>query len=238
MVSIKSPHEYIFIPLDTPDLDRALAITSRLKGLIGGVKIGKEFFTALGPAGVQKIKALGTQIFVDLKFHDIPNTVAKAIKAAAELGAWMANVHASGGRRMMTAAKEALDEQGGAMQLIAVTVLTSMDEADLLEVGVPRSPGEQVMHLAQLSQKCGLDGVVCSAQEAEVLKASLGADFKLVTPGIRLAASVADDQRRIVSPADAVALGSDYLVIGRPITQSENPLETLRQINESIDHKV
>jgi orotidine-5'-phosphate decarboxylase len=139
---------------------------------------------------------------------------------------------------MMTAAKEALDEQGGAMQLIAVTVLTSMDEADLLEVGVPRSPGEQVMHLAQLSQKCGLDGVVCSAQEAEVLKASLGADFKLVTPGIRLAASVADDQRRIVSPADAVALGSDYLVIGRPITQSENPLETLRQINESIDHKV
>ena len=193
-----------------------------------------ELFTAAGPELVKALVDRDFDVFLDLKFHDIPNTVAKAIKAAADLGVWMANVHASGGRRMMTAAKEALNEQGGPMQLIAVTVLTSMDETDLLEVGVPRSPSEQVMHLAQLSQKCGLDGVVCSAQEAEVLKASLGADFKLVTPGIRLAASVADDQRRIVSPADAVALGSDYLVIGRPITQSENPLETLQQINESL----
>ncbi len=228
----------VIVALDFNNQHAALSFADQIDPSQCRLKVGKELFTAAGPELVQALVDRNFDVFLDLKFHDIPNTVAKAIKAAAELGAWMANVHASGGRRMMTAAKEALDEQGGAMQLIAVTVLTSMDEADLLEVGVPRSPGEQVMHLAQLSQKCGLDGVVCSAQEAEVLKASLGADFKLVTPGIRLAASVADDQRRIVSPADAVALGSDYLVIGRPITQSENPLETLRQINESIDHKV
>ncbi|MEJ6743842.1 MAG: orotidine-5'-phosphate decarboxylase [Porticoccaceae bacterium] len=228
----------VIVALDFNNQHAALSFADQIDPSQCRLKVGKELFTAAGPELVKALVDRNFDVFLDLKFHDIPNTVAKAIKAAAELGAWMANVHASGGRRMMTAAKEALDEQGGAMQLIAVTVLTSMDEADLLEVGVPRSPGEQVMHLAQLSQKCGLDGVVCSAQEAEVLKASLGADFKLVTPGIRLAASVADDQRRIVSPADAVALGSDYLVIGRPITQSENPLETLRQINESIDHKV
>ena len=228
----------VIVALDFNNQQAALSFADQIDSSQCRLKVGKELFTAAGPELVKALVDRNFDVFLDLKFHDIPNTVAKAIKAAADLGAWMANVHASGGRRMMTAAKEALDEQGGAMQLIAVTVLTSMDEADLLEVGVPRSPGEQVMHLAQLSQKCGLDGVVCSAQEAEVLKASLGADFKLVTPGIRLAASVADDQRRIVSPADAVALGSDYLVIGRPITQSENPLETLRQINESIDHKV
>jgi orotidine-5'-phosphate decarboxylase len=228
----------VIVALDFNNQHAALSFADQIDPSQCRLKVGKELFTAAGPELVKALVDRNFDVFLDLKFHDIPNTVAKAIKAAADLGAWMANVHASGGRRMMTAAKEALDEQGGAMQLIAVTVLTSMDEADLLEVGVPRSPGEQVMHLAQLSQKCGLDGVVCSAQEAEVLKASLGADFKLVTPGIRLAASVADDQRRIVSPADAVALGSDYLVIGRPITQSENPLETLRQINESIDHKV
>ena len=228
----------VIVALDFNNQHAALSFADQIDPSQCRLKVGKELFTAAGPELVKALVDRNFDVFLDLKFHDIPNTVVKAIKAAADLGAWMANVHASGGRRMMTAAKEALDEQGGAMQLIAVTVLTSMDEADLLEVGVPRSPGEQVMHLAQLSQKCGLDGVVCSAQEAEVLKASLGADFKLVTPGIRLAASVADDQRRIVSPADAVALGSDYLVIGRPITQSENPLETLRQINESIDHKV
>tara|TARA_B110000902_G_scaffold46820_1_gene53053 strand:- start:54 stop:761 length:708 start_codon:yes stop_codon:yes gene_type:complete len=228
----------VIVALDFNNQQAALSFADQIDPSQCRLKVGKELFTAAGPELVKALVDRNFDVFLDLKFHDIPNTVAKAIKAAADLGAWMANVHASGGRRMMTAAKEALDEHGGAMQLIAVTVLTSMDEADLLEVGVPRSPGEQVMHLAQLSQKCGLDGVVCSAQEAEVLKASLGADFKLVTPGIRLAASVADDQRRIVSPADAVALGSDYLVIGRPITQSENPLETLRQINESIDHKV
>ena len=228
----------VIVALDFNNQQAALSFADQIDPSQCRLKVGKELFTAAGPELVRALVDRNFDVFLDLKFHDIPNTVAKAIKAAAELGAWMANVHASGGRRMMTAAKEALDEQGGAMQLIAVTVLTSMDETDLLELGVPRSPGEQVMHLAQLSQKCGLDGVVCSAQEAEVLKASLGADFKLVTPGIRLAASVADDQRRIVSPADAVALGSDYLVIGRPITQSENPLETLRQINESIDHKV
>ena len=144
-------------------------------------------------------------------------------------------MHASGGSRMMQAAKQALIEQGSDMQLIAVTVLTSMDDADLLETGVQFSPSEQVMHLAQLTQNCGLDGVVCSAQEASALKSSLGANFKLITPGIRLPDSAADDQRRIVSPADAVALGSDYLVIGRPITQSAQPLDTLQQINSSLE---
>jgi orotidine-5'-phosphate decarboxylase len=146
----------------------------------------------------------------------------------------MANVHACGGSRMMKAAKQALVEQGSDMQLIAVTVLTSMDDADLLETGVQLSPKDQVMHLAELAQTCGLDGVVCSAREASALKSRLGADFKLITPGIRLPNSAADDQRRIVSPADAVALGSDYLVIGRPITQSAQPLETLQQINHSL----
>ena len=224
----------VIVALDFDNQEAALSFTDQIDPSQCRLKVGKELFTAAGPELVKALVARNFDVFLDLKFHDIPNTVAKAIKAAADLGVWMANVHAFGGRRMMTAAKQALVEQGAAMQLIAVTVLTSMDEADLLEIGVPRCPSEQVIHLAQLSQKCGLDGVVCSAQETEVLKASLGADFKLVTPGIRLAASLADDQHRIVSPADAVALGSDYLVIGRPITQSENPLETLRQINESL----
>jgi orotidine-5'-phosphate decarboxylase len=224
----------VIVALDFDNQQEALLFADQIDPSECRLKVGKELFTAAGPELVKALIDRNFDVFLDLKFHDIPNTVAKAIKAAADLGVWMANVHASGGRRMMTAAKEALNEQGGDMQLIAVTVLTSMEEADLLEVGVQRSPSDQVMHLAHLSQKCGFDGVVCSAQEAEALKASLGADFKLVTPGIRLAASVADDQRRIVSPADAVALGSDYLVIGRPITQSETPLEMLQQINESL----
>ena len=183
---------------------------------------------------VKKLTDRGFDIFLDLKFHDIPNTVAKAIGTAADLGVWMTNVHASGGSRMMSAAKQALDGKGSDMLLIGVTVLTSMDVSDLEEVGVQGNASAQVLRLAELAKNSGLDGVVCSAQEAKLLKESLGQGFKLVTPGIRLADSVADDQRRIVTPADALALGSDYLVIGRPITKSTDPLATLLEINRSL----
>ena len=224
----------VIVALDFDNQQAALSLAEQLDPSQCRLKVGKELFTAAGPELVKKLVARNFDVFLDLKFHDIPNTVAKAIKASADLGVWMANVHASGGSRMMSAAKQALDEQGSDMQLIAVTVLTSMDDTDLLETGVQRSPSEQVMHLAQLTQQCGLHGVVCSAQEASALKSALGANFKLITPGIRLPDSAADDQRRIVSPSDAVALGSDYLVIGRPITQSATPLETLQKINQSL----
>jgi orotidine-5'-phosphate decarboxylase len=224
----------VIVALDFDNQQAALSLADQLDPSQCRLKVGKELFTAAGPALVKALVARDFDIFLDLKFHDIPNTVAKAVKASADLGVWMANVHASGGSRMMSAAKQALDEQGSEMQLIAVTVLTSMDDTDLLETGVQRSPSEQVMHLAKLTQKSGLQGVVCSAQEASALKSALGPAFKLITPGIRLPDSAADDQRRIVSPTDAVAMGSDYLVIGRPITQSAQPLETLRQINQSL----
>ena len=224
----------VIVALDFDNQQAALSFADQLDPSQCRLKVGKELFTAAGPELVKALVARNFDVFLDLKFHDIPNTVAKAVKASADLGVWMANVHASGGSRMMSAAKQALDEQGSEMQLIAVTVLTSMDDTDLLETGVQRSPSEQVMHLAKLTQKSGLQGVVCSAQEASALKSALGPDFKLITPGIRLPDSAADDQRRIVSPTDAVAMGSDYLVIGRPITQSAQPLETLRQINQSL----
>ena len=178
--------------------------------------------------------ALGFDVFLDLKFHDIPNTVAKAVAAAADLGVWMANVHASGGSRMMRAAKQVLEEKGSNMMLIGVTVLTSMDDTDIEEIGIQRSASDQVLHLAHLAKSAGLDGVVCSAQESSSLKVALGKNFKLVTPGIRLDGNAADDQRRIVTPVDAMAMGSDYLVIGRPITQAADPLKTLLDINQSI----
>lgn len=224
----------VIVALDFDNQQAALSLADQLDPSQCRLKVGKELFTAAGPELVKALVARDFDVFLDLKFHDIPNTVAKAVKASADLGVWMANVHASGGSRMMSAAKQALDEQGSEMQLIAVTVLTSMDDTDLLETGVQRSPSEQVMHLAKLTQKSGLQGVVCSAQEASALKSALGPAFKLITPGIRLPDSAADDQRRIVSPTDAVAMGSDYLVIGRPITQSAQPLETLRQINQSL----
>ncbi|MDA9095855.1 orotidine-5'-phosphate decarboxylase [Porticoccaceae bacterium] len=229
-----SSNSPVIVALDFDNQQAALSLADQLDPSQCRLKVGKELFTAAGPELVKALVARNFDVFLDLKFHDIPNTVAKAVKASADLGVWMANVHASGGSRMMSAAKQALDEQGSEMQLIAVTVLTSMDDTDLLETGVQRSPSEQVMHLAKLTQKSGLQGVVCSAQEASALKSALGPDFKLITPGIRLPDSAADDQRRIVSPTDAVAMGSDYLVIGRPITQSAQPLETLRQINQSL----
>ncbi len=224
----------VIVALDYDNQNAALALAEQLDPEQCRLKVGKELFTAAGPALVESLVGRNFDVFLDLKFHDIPNTAAKAVSAAADLGVWMTNVHASGGSRMMSAAREALQRQGSNMLLIGVTVLTSMDEADLREIGIQRSPSEQVMHLAQLTQSCGLHGVVCSAQEASALKSNLGAEFQLVTPGIRLADSAADDQRRIVTPQRAMELGSDYLVIGRPITKSSNPLETLLEINRSL----
>lgn len=224
----------VIVALDFDNQRAALNLAEQLDPTQCRLKVGKELFTAAGPTLVKALVERNFDVFLDLKFHDIPNTAAKAVSAAADLGVWMANVHASGGSRMMSAAREALEQQGSPMLLIGVTVLTSMDESDLLEIGIQRSPSEQVLHLAQLTQNCGLHGVVCSAQEASSLKSDLGAEFQLVTPGIRLADSVADDQRRIVTPQKAMQLGSDYLVIGRPITQSANPLQTLIEINNSL----
>ena len=235
MTSIKST---VIVALDYDNQDSALTLADRLDPTLCRLKVGKELFTATGPSVVKKLTDRGFDIFLDLKFHDIPNTVAKAIGTAADLGVWMTNVHASGGSRMMSAARQALDDKGSDMLLIGVTVLTSMDVSDLKEVGVQGNASAQVLRLAELAKNSGLDGVVCSAQEAKLLKESLGQGFKLVTPGIRLADSVADDQRRILTPADAVALGSDYLVIGRPITQSTDPLATLSEINRSLSFGV
>ncbi|AFU97735.1 orotidine 5'-phosphate decarboxylase [Simiduia agarivorans SA1 = DSM 21679] len=195
------------------------------------VKVGKELFTAEGPALVRTLVKKGFQVFLDLKFHDIPNTVAKAVTAAAELGVWMVNVHASGGKRMMQAAHEALKPYGAnAPLLIAVTVLTSTEEGELNDIGLDCSINGQVLRLATLAKDCGLDGVVCSAQEAEMLKGAQGPEFQLVTPGIRPASATADDQRRIMTPSQALKAGVDYMVIGRPITQAEDPQQALNEI--------
>jgi orotidine-5'-phosphate decarboxylase len=198
------------------------------------LKVGKELFTAEGPSFVSSLVDQGYGVFLDLKFHDIPNTTAKACEAAARLGVWMLNVHASGGRAMMQAARETVSKATKPPLLIAVTVLTSMDEYMLNEVGVQGKLEDQVLRLASLTQACGLDGVVCSAQEAPVLRNALGQDFHLVTPGIRPADSSEDDQSRIVTPADAIQHGSSYLVIGRPITQAVDPHAALLRIQTEI----
>ena len=224
----------IIVALDYDNSNSALSLADQLNPNQCRLKVGKELFVAAGPQLVKSLSDRGFDVFLDLKFHDIPNTVAKAISAAADLGVWMTNVHASGGTRMMTAAREAVENHGGDMLLIAVTVLTSMDDSDLQEVGVNSAASDQVLALAKLTKQSGLDGVVCSAQEATHLKQQLGQDFKLITPGIRLTDSASDDQRRIVSPAQAIEQGSDYLVIGRPITQAENPMQMLQKINSSL----
>jgi orotidine-5'-phosphate decarboxylase len=224
----------VIVALDFDNQHSALQLAEQLDPSQCRLKVGKELFTVAGPQLVKALVERNFDVFLDLKFHDIPNTTAKAVSAAADLGVWMTNVHACGGSRMMEAAQQSLQQKGSEMLLIAVTVLTSMEQADLQQVGISNCPAEQVLHLARLAKSSGLQGVVCSAQEASALKADLGADFKLVTPGIRLPGSTADDQRRIVSPIDAITSGSDYLVIGRPITQSADPLATLNQINQSL----
>lgn len=228
----------VVIALDYDDKEQALKFINQLDPAQCRLKIGKEMFTHFGPDFVKKLVNKNFDVFLDLKFHDIPNTVAKAVKAAADLGVWMVNVHACGGRRMMEAAKTILQPYGDkAPLLIAVTVLTSMDQSDLNELGIDLSPAEQVKRLALLTKSSGLDGVVCSSHEATQLKDLLGKEFKLITPGIRPEGSDAGDQRRIMTPKQAVDAGADYLVVGRPITQAENPVQILNAINATL-HQV
>lgn len=225
----------VVVALDFAREEEALALVAQLSPTECRLKVGKEMFTLFGPQFVRQLVDQGFEVFLDLKFHDIPNTVAKAVAASAELGVWMVNVHASGGRRMMEAAKAALAPYGDkAPLLIAVTVLTSMEQSDLAELGVTLSPAEQVLRLARLTKQAGLDGVVCSAQEAELLKRELGDEFVLVTPGIRPSGSAQGDQRRIMTPSAAVTAGADYLVVGRPITQSGDPALVLAAINHEL----
>jgi orotidine-5'-phosphate decarboxylase len=199
------------------------------------VKVGKELFTTAGPVILDELHSLGFEIFLDLKFHDIPNTVANAVSVAAKAGVWMVNVHASGGRRMMEASANALQQlPDNKTLLIAVTVLTSMDQTDLVEIGIDATPEQHVKRLAALAKSSGMDGVVCSAQESSMLSADLGKDFVLVTPGIRPAGSDQGDQKRIMTPAEAMAAGSHYLVVGRPITQATDPIAVLTQANEDL----
>lgn len=225
----------VVVALDYANRDSALAFVDRIDPRDCRLKIGKEMFTLFGPQLVRDLHQRGFKLFLDLKFHDIPNTAAHAVAAAADLGVWMVNVHASGGARMMSAAREALVPFGKeAPLLIAVTVLTSMEASDLADIGITASPAEHAERLARLTQQCGLDGVVCSAQEAVRFKAELGQAFKLVTPGIRPTGSEAGDQRRIMTPPDAQRAGVDYMVIGRPITQAADPAQALRAILASL----
>jgi orotidine-5'-phosphate decarboxylase len=225
----------VVVALDFDNKADALAFVDKIQPNDCRLKVGKEMFTYFGPDFVKELTSRGFDVFLDLKFHDIPNTVAKAVTAAAELGVWMVNVHASGGSEMMIKAKQALEKYGDkAPLLIAVTVLTSMGEDDLLGLGITKSPAEQVLSLAKLTKEAGLDGVVCSAWEAETLKLAFGKEFKLVTPGIRPAGTESNDQKRIMTPEEALAFGVDYLVVGRPITKADNPQQVLEAINASL----
>ncbi len=225
----------IIVALDYDNQADALAFVDRIDPSLCRLKVGKEMFTLFGPEFVRALHQRGFSVFLDLKFHDIPNTCSKAVRAAAELGVWMVNVHASGGEKMMSASREILQPYGKDRPLlIGVTVLTSMEQADLSGIGIQVNPQEHVLRLANLAKSSGLDGVVCSAQESALLKSELGKEFKLVTPGIRPAGSAVGDQKRIMTPVEAVTAGSDYLVIGRPITQANNPVEVLNAINQSL----
>lgn len=227
----------IVVALDYADAGTALAMAERLDPALCRLKVGKELFTAAGPDLVRALSQRGYEIFLDLKFHDIPNTVSSALRAVAGLGVWMVNVHATGGRRMLLAAREVLGPAGpGVPLLIAVTVLTSMDSADLAETGVAGSLEAQVLRLARLAGECGLDGVVCSAREAPDLRRELGDRPVLVTPGIRPAGSAPDDQRRTLTPREAIVAGSSYLVVGRPVTGAPDPVAALRAITSDISY--
>lgn len=231
-VSTNSP---VIVALDYHDLAKALSFVDNLSPQDCRLKVGMQMFTLYGPQFIQTLHNRGFQVFLDLKFHDIPNTVAQAVKAAAEIGVWMVNVHASGGVRMMMAAKEALVEYGkDAPLLIAVTILTSMEQADLHQIGITQLPADRALQLAKLAKECKLDGVVCSAHEVATLKSACGSDFLSITPGIRPIGAEAYDQRRIMTPEQAINVGVDYMVIGRPITHSADPVLTLAQINRSI----
>lgn len=232
--AVISPDPKVLIALDFADQVSALTFIEGLQPSECRLKVGKELFAVAGPDFVATLIGKDFDVFLDLKYHDIPNTVAKAVQAAARLGVWMVNVHALGGRKMMQAAQAALSEFEKRPLLIAVTVLTSMEQADLAEIGLQGTPQENVLRLATLAKSSGLDGVVCSAQEAELLRSNLGLDFCLVTPGIRPQGSDLNDQKRIMTPREAMDAGASYLVIGRPITHSKTPLQVLREINSSL----
>ncbi len=223
----------IIVALDYPDANAALTLADKLDPQQCRLKVGKELFTRSGPAVVEALQQRGFQIFLDLKYHDIPNTVAKACAAAADLGVWMVNVHTLGGPAMMLAARKALSHDDAPL-LIGVTLLTSMDEATFRQIGLTGSITATVSRLAEMAAESGLDGVVCSAQETSMLRRERGDNFQLVTPGIRPAGSAADDQHRTMTPAEALNAGSHYLVIGRPITQAADPLAALTAINQSL----
>ena len=234
-----SPADRIFFPLDTTNLEKAVQTTKNLKKSIGGVKIGKEFFTALGPDGVMIINNLDVPVFLDLKFHDIPNTVAGAVRSALKLKPRMLNVHASGGREMLIAARDtnlefSEKENITPPLILGVTVLTSMNAKNLNEIGISGKSLDQVKRLASLCQECGLDGVVCSPSELSALRRICGSTFKLVTPGVRPSWAPHDDQKRVATPGEAIKQGADYLVIGRPISGAPNPLIATNNIIDEI----
>lgn len=227
MQKVSSPR--LIVALDTADPAKLDLLLAQLDPQLCRVKVGKELFTALGPSVIDAVHAQGFELFLDLKYHDIPNTVAAACRVAADAGVWMLNVHALGGKAMLTAARESIQQSMHSPLLIGVTLLTSMGESELIELGITLSPTELVQHLARLSHQAGLDGVVCSAQEARLIKNELGTDFVLVTPGIRLPSDASHDQQRIVSPQQAMENGADFLVVGRPITQADSPADKLRE---------
>lgn len=229
-----SPESPLIIALDYPSLDAALCMADRLDPRRCRVKVGKELFTRSGPDVLEALHGRGFEVFLDLKFHDIPHTVAGAVQAAAEQGVWMVNVHAAGGRRMMESARERLEKHALRTHLIAVTVLTSMERADLAEVGLDSEPLAQVERLARLAQDCGMAGVVCSARESARLRELCGEEFLKVTPGIRPAFAAVGDQRRVLSPAEAMVAGSTHLVIGRPVTQADEPMVALAAIEDEL----
>ncbi len=224
----------IIVPLDFNTAEQALLLVEKLQPDLCRLKVGKELFTKAGPVLVEKLIGKGFDIFLDLKFHDIPTTVAKACAVAADLGVWMLNMHASGGSEMMSLAREEIEKKSHRPLLVGVTILTSMNQEALSELGIQCSVEEQVMRLAQLTSDAGLDGVVCSAHEVKMLRDNLDKEFKLVTPGIRPGGSNNDDQKRVMTPGQAINAGSDYLVIGRPITQAADPIQALKDISEEI----
>ena len=236
---MKSPEPRVIVALDFPDTTSAVDLAARLDPAACAVKVGKELFTAAGPDLVRELVRRGFRVFLDLKFHDIPNTVAQACAAATRLGVWMLNVHAAGGSAMLTAARDAVVKAAAAdgsarPLLVAVTLLTSLDAGDLAAIGVVGTAEAQVLRLARLAQASGLDGVVCSAREAPELRAACGRQFKLITPGIRPAGTATHDQARIMTPEAAIAAGADYLVIGRAITAAPDPLRALHDINGTL----
>lgn len=224
----------LIIALDHASLDAALPLVDQLDPRRCRLKVGKELFVRSGPQALRTLHQRGFDVFLDLKFHDIPNTVAAAVHAAADHGVWMVNVHASGGRQMMQAARDVLVQNGLATHLIAVTVLTSMDDAALFETGVTRTAGEQALHLAELARESGMAGVVCSAREAGDVAKQCGNAFLRVTPGIRPAFAQRDDQSRVMTPLEAMQVGSTHLVIGRPVTRADEPMAALAAIEQEL----